>query len=305
MATSGSKDFNLDVAEYVEEAFERCGLEVRTGYDLQSARRSMNLLFAEWANRGLNRWTINQTSLTLAAGISEYPLGTLTATVGSSSSFTVAETITGGTSSATAKITSKPSSGSMAITIPNGTFTSGETLTGGTSGATTTLSSAIDLSNVQGSIDVLSLVIRTDEGTSNQSDTALARLSRDSYLSVSNKLTEAKPNQFYVDRQITPILKVWPVPDVSTYVLVYDRLLRMDDVDIFTNNADVPFRFYPCLVAGLAYYLAIKRSPERMPMLKSMYEEEFERAASEDRDRSSLTLTPSRDYYSIFYQQGS
>ena len=305
MATSGSKDFNLDVAEYVEEAFERCGLEVRTGYDLQSARRSMNLLFAEWANRGLNRWTINQTSLTLAAGISEYPLGTLTATVGSSSSFTVAETITGGTSSATAKITSKPSSGSMAITIPNGTFTSGETLTGGTSGATTTLSSAIDLSNVQGSMDVLSLVIRPDEGTSSQSDTALARLSRDSYLSVSNKLTEAKPNQFYVDRQITPILKVWPVPDVSTYVLVYDRLLRMDDVDIFTNNADVPFRFYPCLVAGLAYYLAIKRSPERMPMLKSMYEEEFERAASEDRDRSSLTLTPSRDYYSIFYQQGS
>jgi hypothetical protein len=305
MATSSSKDFNLDVAEYVEEAFERCGLDVRTGHDLQSARRSMNLLFAEWANRGLNRWTINQTTLNLAQGIGDYPLGTLTATVAASGSFTVAETITGGSSGATAKITSKPSSTSLAITIPDGTFTSGETLTGGTSGATTSLSSAVDLSNVQGSIDILSLVIRTDAGTTSQSDTSLSLLSRDTYLSISNKLTEAKPNQFYVDRQITPILKIWPVPDVSTYVLVYDRLLRMDDADTFLNNADVPFRFYPCLVAGLAYYLSIKKAPERVPMLKSMYEEEFERAASEDRDRSSLTLTPSRDYYSIFFQQGS
>ena len=131
MASSGSRDFELDVAEYVEEAFERCGLEVRTGYDLQSARRSLNILFADWANRGLNRWTMTQESITLASGIAEYPLGTLTMTVAASGSFSVGETITGGTSSATVSITSKPSATSMAITIPSGTFTSGETLTVG------------------------------------------------------------------------------------------------------------------------------------------------------------------------------
>ena len=110
MATSGSKDFELDVAEYIEEAFERCGLEVRTGYDLKSAKRSLNLLFADWSNRGLNQWTIEQTSVSLADGITDYPGGTLSMTVGASTSFSIAETITGGTSGATASITSKPSS---------------------------------------------------------------------------------------------------------------------------------------------------------------------------------------------------
>ena len=129
MATSGSRNFELDLAEYVEEAFERCGMELRTGYDVRTAKRSMNLLFADWANRGLNQWTIEQTSITLAKGIRDYPCGTLTMTVGASTSFTVGETITGGSSSATAQITSKPSSTTFAITIPYGTFTSGETLT--------------------------------------------------------------------------------------------------------------------------------------------------------------------------------
>ena len=107
MAVSGSVDFEPDVAEYVEEAFERCGLEVRTGYDLKTARRSLNLLFADWANRGLNRWTIEQMSVPLAADIANYPAGILTMTVGGSGSFSIGETITGGTSSATASITSK------------------------------------------------------------------------------------------------------------------------------------------------------------------------------------------------------
>ena len=159
MATSSSVSFELDVASYVEEAFERCGLEVRTGYDLKTAKRSLNLLLADWANRGLNQWTIEQTSITLASDIGNYPGGNLTMTVAASGSFTVGETITGGTSSATASITSLPSSTSIAITIPSGTFSNGETLTGGTSAATTTLSAAVDLTTVQKTIDVLSVVV--------------------------------------------------------------------------------------------------------------------------------------------------
>jgi|TARA_R100000353_G_scaffold62203_1_gene49042 hypothetical protein len=224
MAVSGSNDFELDVADYIEEAFERCGLEVRTGYDLKTAKRSLNLMLADWANRGLNRWTIQQTTTTTSSGTLEYNLGTDT-------------------------------------------------------------------------IDVLSAVIRTGTGT-NQSDTTLTRLSRDAYINVPNKNTQAKPNQYYIDRQINPVLKLYPTPD-DTYSIVYDRLVRMDDADTFTNTLDMPFRFYPCLSAGLAYYIALKRAPERIQMLKAVYEEEFERAAAEDRDRASLSLTPSRDYYTF------
>ena len=224
MAVSGSNDFELDVADYIEEAFERCGLEVRTGYDLKTAKRSLNLMLADWANRGLNRWTIQQTTTTTSSGTLEYNLG-------------------------------------------------------------------ID------TIDVLSAIIRTGTGTS-QSDTALTRLSRDAYINVPNKNTQAKPNQYYIDRQINPVLKLYPTPD-DTYSIVYDRLVRMDDADTFTNTLDMPFRFYPCLSAGLAYYIALKRAPERLQMLKAVYEEEFERAAAEDRDRASLSLTPSRDYYTF------
>ena len=226
MAVSGSNDFELDVADYVEEAYERCGLEVRTGYDLRTATRSLNLLLADWANRGLNRWTMQQTSQAITAGTSNYNLG-------------------------------------------------------------------ID------TIDILSAVIRTGSGTT-QTDISLSRISRDAYLSITNKNSTGKPTQFYVDRQINPIVKLWPTPDsVETYTLIFDRLVRMDDADAATNTLDVPFRFYPCLAAGLAYYIALKRAPERVQILKAVYEEEFERAAAEDRDRATLSLTPSRDYYTF------
>ena len=299
MATSGSRDFELDVAEYVEEAFERCGLEVRTGYDLQTARRSLNILFADWANRGLNRWTMSQETLTLASGLAEYPLGNLTMTVAASGSFTVGEIITGSTSSATTNITSKPSSTTMAITIPTGTFVSGETLTGTTSGATTTLSSAVDFEGVQSSIDVLSAVVRQNSGTSNQSDTSISRISRDTFINISSKRNTSTPSQYYVDRQIIPKIKLWPTPNSSSLILVFDRLRRIENVDTMTNTADVPFRFYPCLTAGLAYYLSMKRAPSLTKMMKAVYEEEFERAAAEDRDRTSLSLTPSSTYYNL------
>tara|TARA_R100000908_G_C3734590_1_gene132899 strand:- start:64 stop:738 length:675 start_codon:yes stop_codon:yes gene_type:complete len=222
MATSGSTNFELDVADYIEEAFERCGIESRTGYDLKTAKRSLNLLLADWANRGLNRWTIAQTTTSISSGTASYSLGADT-------------------------------------------------------------------------IDVLSVVLRTGSGTT-QNDQILSRISRDAFLNIPSKNTQAKPSQFYVDRQTTPTIKLWPTPDAS-YSIVYDRLTRMDDADAFTNTMEVPFRFYPCLSAGLAYYIALKKSPDRVPLLKSVYEEEFERAANEDRDRASLKLTPSRDYY--------
>ncbi|MEK9894988.1 MAG: hypothetical protein VW518_00995 [Burkholderiaceae bacterium] len=219
MTTSGSKDFELDVADYIEEAFERCGLEVRTGYDLKTAKRSLNLMLADWANRGLNQWTIKQRSITMVQGDGEYDLGT-------------------------------------------------------------------DV------IDVLSVIVRRDS-----TDYALERLSRSDYITIPNKTTQGRPNQFFLDRQLTPNLKLWPLPDNSTDVVYYDALTRMDDADTFVNTMDLPFRFYPCLAAGLSYYLSLKRAPQRTQLLKAVYEEEFERAAEEDRDRASFNVAPKYDYY--------
>jgi hypothetical protein len=223
MATSGSTDFELDVSDYIEEAFERCGMSVRTGYDLTTAKRSLNLLFADWANRGLNRWTIEQSTVSLVAGTNSYNLDADT-------------------------------------------------------------------------IDVLSAVIRTNAGASTQSDVTIDRVSRDEFLNIPSKLSQAKPTQWYIDRSITPVLNIWPTPDQS-YTFVYDRLTRIQDADDYTNTIEVPFRFYPCLAAGLAYYISMKKAPERMQLLKAVYEEEFQRAAYEDVDRANLTLTPRRDYY--------
>ena len=293
MTVSGSKNFEPDVAEYVEEAFERCGLEFRTGYDSRTARRSLNFLFADWANRGLNRWTIEQVTQTVASGISEYPVGTITATVGASGSLTIGETITGGTSSVTASVLTKPTSTTVTLTVPSGTFTSGETITGGTSGASTTISASTSLVDTQSTVDILSGVVRRSS-----SDLSVTRISRDDYLSISVKSTTGRPTQFYVNRQITPVVQVWPTPENSTDIFIYDRLVRIDDADTATNTVDVPFRFYPCLAAGLAYYIALKRAPERVQILKGLYEEEFTRAAEEDRDKASLSLVPSYTFVS-------
>ena len=294
MTTSNSKNFEIDVAEYIEEAFERCGQEVRTGYDLRTAKRSLNLLFADWANRGLNQWTIEQTTITLAAGISEYPSGSLTLSVAATGSFTVSETITGGTSGATASITSSLTSTSFATTIPVGSFTLNETITGGTSGATTTVSAVQDLSDTQSTIDMLSAVV-TRTGT----DFEITRLSRSEFLNIPTKTQTGRPNQFFLDRQISPVLKIWPVPDNSTDVIKFNRLTRIDDADAFTNTVDIPFRFYPCLAAGLAYYLSMKSSPQLMAPLKAIYEEEMLRAMEEDRDRASFKISPPSYQYGL------
>ena len=221
MTTSGSTDFELAVDDYIEEAYERCGLEIRTGYDLKTAKRSLNIMLAEWANRGLNQWTIEQRTQALTADDVDYSLGT-------------------------------------------------------------------DV------IDILSVVVRRS-GT----DFNMSRISRDTYLSIPTKTTTGRPTQYFLDRQITPNLKIWPAPENSTDVIHYDALTRIQDADTMQNTLEIPFRFYPCLAAGLAYYISLKRAPDRIQLLKTAYEEEFDRAMAEDRDRSSFTIAPSLSYYRV------
>ena len=143
-------------------------------------------------------------------------------------------------------------------------------------------------------IDILSAVVRRS-GT----DFSLSRISRDSYLSIPNKTTTGRPTQFFLDRQITPNLKIWPAPENSTDVIHYDALTRIQDADTMQNTLEIPFRFYPCLAAGLAYYIALKRAPDRIQLLKTAYEEEFDRALTEDRDRASFNVAPSLSFYRV------
>jgi len=221
MTTSGARDFNMDVGEIIEEAYERCGLEVRTGYDARTARRSLNIMFADWANRGLNLWTVNQGTITLTQGQAQ------------------------------------------------------ETLT----------------SDV---VDVLEMVLRRDN-----TDYEIERISRGEYLTLPNKTTQGRPSQFYFDRQIDPVINLWSVPENSTDQIVYYYVRRIEDADALVNTTDMPFRFYPCMVAGLAYYLSMKRAPERAQLLKVVYEEEFQRAADEDEGRTPLKLQPSIQYLRV------
>jgi hypothetical protein len=221
MATSGSRDFNLDVGEIIEEAYERCGLEVRTGYDARTARRSLNLMFAEWANRGLNLWTVKQAFFTVTQGTSEY-----------------------------------------------------------------TLESDV--------VDLLDVVLRRDN-----TDYEVQRISRGDYATLPNKTTQGRPSQFWLDRQISPKLYLWSVPENNTDQIRYYYVRRIEDADDLVNTTDMPFRFYPCMAAGLAYYMAVKRAPDRVQMLKTIYEEEFQRAADEDQGRTPLKLQPSLSYLRV------
>ena len=218
MATSGSRDFEPDVAEYVEEAFERCGLEYRTGYDGVTARRSLNLLFADWANRGRNQWTITNTATTLSKS-DQY----------------------------------------------------------------------IDLTS--STIDVLDVLTRRT--TNNQTtDIQMNQVGRSEYWNIPSKDTEARPTQWFLDKQVTPRLYIWPASENSTDQLIINRLVRIEDADTGVNTVDMPFRFYPCLAAGLSYYIALKKAPDRVTLLKQFYEEEFARAADQDQSRASLTISP-------------
>ena len=300
MATSGSTDFNLDASDIIEEAFERCGLEFRTGYDARTARRSLNLMFADWANKGVNLWKVEQVVQNLAqlsstSAVATYPVGTITATVVASGSFSLGETITGSTSGTTAEIITKPTATTMTLTIPSGAFTASETITGSSSAAITTISADPSLIDVQKTIDVLSVVIRRDD-----TDTEIGRMGRAEYLHVPTKTTQGRATRYFVNRQITPTITIWPVRENSTAQLVYYRFIGLEDIDASTNDANVPFRFLPCMVSGLAYYLSLKRKPQLTPMLKQIYDEEFMNASLEDREKVAFTIVPTATSLRVF-----
>jgi len=227
MATSGTTAFNMDFTEIAEEAFERAGREMRSGYDLRTARRSMNLMTIEWQNRGINLWTIDEGTVNLVKGTSEYDLPADT-------------------------------------------------------------------------IDLLEQVIRTNSGvTATQSDISISRISVSTYASIPNKLTQGRPIQVWIERlRDNPPINVWPVPDSNDYVFKYYRLRRVQDAGSGVETADMNFRFFPCLVAGLAYYIAMKlpEMTDRVPMLKSIYDEQFEMAAGEDREKTSARFVPRIGY---------
>jgi hypothetical protein len=227
MATSGVANFNLDLTEIVEEAFERVGGEMRTGYDLRTARRSMNLMFADWANRGLNMFTYEQGSIALIPGQATYNL-------------------------------------------PDDT------------------------------VDLLEHVIRTGAGSaSTQADLTITRISVSTYATIPNKLQQARPIQVWIERLNTPRITVWPIPDNSQlYTFVYWRLRRIQNAGEGVNTMDMPFRFLPCMVAGLAYYLALKvpGGTERLQVLKAQYDEAWDLASTEDREKAAVRFVPRRQY---------
>jgi len=235
MTTTGTTAFNMNLNDIVEEAFERCGIELRTGYDMRTARRSLNLLTIEWANRGINLWTIEQGSIPLIQGQRTYDLPVDT-------------------------------------------------------------------------IDLLDHVIRTGTGQ-NQSDINISRISVDTYSSIPNKNAQGRPIQMWINRQSgatypggvnAPNVNIWPCPDQPNfYTLVYWRLRRLQDAGSGTSTQDIPFRFLPCLVAGLAFHLSMKLpgAMERTSALKAMYEELWQQAADEDREKAPLRLVPRQTVY--------
>jgi hypothetical protein len=245
MTTSGTSTFNLNLNDLVEEAFERCGAELRTGYDLRTARRSLNLLTIEWANRGINLWTIEQGSIPMVQGQIVYDL-------------------------------------------------------------------PID------TIDLLEHVVRTQTGQQ-QTDITINRISIDTYSTIPNKNAQGRPIQVWINRQsgadypaggrpagtnpttgvANPQINVWPAPDQSNYyTFVYWRLRRLQDAGDGVTTQDIPFRFLPCLVAGLAYHLSLKvpGALDRSMGLKAQYEELWQQAADEDREKAPLRIAP-RQYF--------
>lgn len=232
MAVTGTTDFNLEFTELAEEAWERAGREMRSGYDLKTARRSMNLMTIEWQNRGINMWTIDEGYINLVQGQSTYDLPADT-------------------------------------------------------------------------IDLLEHVIRTGQGNvSTQADLTITRISVSTYATIPNKLQQARPIQVWVQRlRDNPKVTVWPIPDQGTqqqpyYVFKYWRMRRIEDAGSGIETEDVNFRFYPAMAAGLAYHIATKVPDlaDRVPMLKAQYDEQFELAAGEDREKAAIRFVPRQMY---------
>ena len=225
MATSGTYAVTLDLSDILEEAYERAGLELRSGYDYRTARRSLDLMFLEWQNRGLNLWTVQEETQTLTAGTGRYALSS-------------------------------------------------------------------------DQLDVIEASLRTDDGDADkQTDLTMSRISISQYSHLTNKLTQGRPIQYWIEKDPGAIaLNVWPVPDDAvTYKINYYFIQRVEDTGSpASNNVDIPSRFLPCMAAGLAYHISVKRpeASDRAPLLKQIYDEQWDLAADADRDKSSIYMVP-------------
>ena len=222
MTTSGTTSFNLSIDDVIEESYERIGIRSNSGWDIKSARRSLNILFSEWGNRGLHLWKVKLYNQQLTAGTVSY---------------------------------ATPSDCS----------------------------------------DVLEAYISTSSGepNANTRDLSLTKIDRSTYAALPNKATQGQPSQYYVDRQVDPVIYLYQAPNNITYSYVkYYYIARIQDAGSYTDDANLPYRFIPAMVSGLSYYLAQKRSPDRVDMLKMAYEDEMLRALNEDGSRSSLYITP-------------
>jgi len=235
--TSGTTTFEkgFSISDIVEEAYERIGIQGVSGYQLKGARRSLNIMFQEWANRGLHYWEVRNNSITLVDGQSVY---------------TIYRSTADGTSDATA---------------------------------------------IYGVDDILEASYRNASSV----DTPLTKINRSTYQALANKTSEGTPSQYFVQRfidKITITLYLTPGSTEAGNFFNYYYVKRIDDVGAYTNAADVPYRFVPCMCAGLAYYLALKKAPQRIQELKMLYEDELQRALAEDGSSSSTYITP-KTYY--------
>ena len=222
MATSGTRTFSLNVATAIEEAYELAGLEARTSYDAVTARRSLNIMFADWSNRGIQMWEVAKTEVTLTEGDNDISIN------------------------------------------------------------------AYD-------IDVLDAYIqRTVNGI--VTDYQLTRIDRNEYISVPTKSTKARPTQFWLERLKTPVIHLYPTPENSTDKLIYYVWQRIQDATDSVNDADIPSRFMPPLVSGLAYYLCLKKNVQKLGILKEQYEQDLLNALKFDEDRASVHLVPRHEY---------
>jgi len=227
MATSGTTAFNLNIDEIIDEGFERCGLSTTSGYDLRSARRSLDLLFAEWGNRGIHLWKVALNEAALVSGQAEYSVS----------------------------------------------------------------------SNVSDVLEAYVSSSSISSENSNTQDVSLTKIDRSTYAALPNKLATGQPSQYYVERLTTPKIYLYQAPDLNTYThLKYYVIKRIEDAGSYTNQADVAYRFLPCMCAGLAYYLAMKKAPQLVQQNKLVYEDELKRALDEDGQRTSTYITPQSFY---------
>jgi hypothetical protein len=225
MATSGTTSFDLDIDDIIEEAYERCGVRTTSGYSIKSARRSLNILFSEWGNRGVHLWKVVLKEQLLTAGTATY-------------------------------------------------------------------------ATPQDCSDVLEAYVSTAQTiTETTNDISLDKIDRSAYAALPNKGQQGQPSQYYVNRQLNPTISLYLTPDCVQYTyLKYYYISRIQDAGNYTNQANVPYRFIPCMISGLAYYLGQKVSPDRVQGLKLIYEDELQRALEEDSQRTSSFISP----YSYF-----